>query len=318
MQLESVFSAVSEAELLGAWKSYLTQLISESEVLGFCVRWIFSEVPPLGRSLSLGEFGDNALCQQRRVPTERPEVVMRSGAVPLAVVGLADVPVTVGVSSSQGAAAVEVLEQVCARAVFVRALVHSFRVLEAHLSVRKSMLLASGEATVILDERGVVHGRNEAAILLFEKLGDVVRWGDDHHLKFVSQKEDRIFGRALAELFEGDTGGCQRVMFGQELMVVLRANSNGGVEGERIATAMLRKLSMAIEVDADELVHLLQVSPLQARLAQALLRGDSIIEHAREIGSSESTVRWHLARLMDALGCRRQSDVVLKLARMFG
>jgi DNA-binding NarL/FixJ family response regulator len=101
-------------------------------------------------------------------------------------------------------------------------------------------------------------------------------------------------------------------------MVRLRAVSSGGVEGERIATAMLRKLSLAIEVEAEELRRVLKVSPLQARLAQALLRGDSIIEHAREIGSSESTVRWHLARLMDALGCRRQSDVVLKLARMFG
>ncbi|WP_414463351.1 helix-turn-helix transcriptional regulator [Hyphomicrobium sp. DY-1] len=321
MQIQYVLDAASEPELLTAWNAFLTQFIAERNVFGVSIRWVFSEAPCLSRSLTSGPYGEfvaTVLQDRARLSLDCAELPVRNSEWTTAGVLLAGVPAAIGVSSERGPLAVEVLKKVCASGRFVEAVGHSFRVLKVQIAVTKAMALESKDATVVIDGAGVVHGRNQAAIALLQNLAGVVRYADDHRLRFVSRHDEGKFRRALEEVFEEGVRARRRLLFDNDLVVVLGGASNGWGSGERLVTATMRKLSLALEVDAEEVMGLLKVSPLQARLAQALLRGDTIIEHAREIGSSESTVRWHLARLMDSLGCRKQSEVVLKLARMFG
>ncbi|WP_290985823.1 type IIL restriction-modification enzyme MmeI [Hyphomicrobium sp.] len=83
--------------------------------------------------------------------------------------------------------------------------------------------------------------------------------------------------------------------FDDDLMVVVKAcRMPLGLGRERLAFLTVRKLSEPIEVNEDELAGMLQVSPIQARLAQALLRAETVISHAeskdarREDGESQT------------------------------
>lgn len=70
------------------------------------------------------------------------------------------------------------------------------------------------------------------------------------------------------------------------------------------------------QIEAD-MVDRLGLTPAEARLAFALLSGRSISEHADMAGISRNTAYTHYARLKDKLGCRRQSQVLVRLHRRY-
>jgi DNA-binding CsgD family transcriptional regulator len=321
MDIDGVLQALTEPELRTAWNACLTKLVAECDILGLCVRWVFSGTPRLTKSLVMGAHGqaiESFLHKHPGLPQGNGAGAYLEWETPIAVQELQAVPAEVFVTDARPGRAVAVAKEICGKAGFKGAVLHSYCVLLASFAARKMAVAENGDATVLVDDGGHVHARNDAAALLLARTVGLLEESEDHRLRFLSRKDDARFREGLKDALE-DGVARRRLLFDDELMLVLKAcRMPLGLSRERLVIVTARKLTEAIEVDEGELSSMLRVSPLQVRLAQALLRGDTIIAHAESIGCSESTVRWHLARLMDSLGCRKQSDVVLKLSRMLG
>lgn len=321
MEIDSVLQALTEPELRTAWNTSISQLVSDCGILGLCVRWVFTRAPRLTQSLVTGPHGaamESFLNRHPTLPQGNGHAHCLEWEMPIAARGLRDVPAEVFVTDARPNRAQEVAMEICGRGGFKAAVAHSYGVLRANFAARNMAVADNSEATLLVDDGGNVHARNDAAAGVLKKTIGILEESEDHHLRFISRKDDGKFKEGLREAF-ADGGARRRLLFNDELVVVVKAcRMPLGLSRERLAILTVRKLTEPIEIDEGELTGMLQVSPLQARLAQALLRGDTVISHAESIGCSESTVRWHLARLMDSLGCRKQSDVVLKLSRMCG
>ncbi len=59
------------------------------------------------------------------------------------------------------------------------------------------------------------------------------------------------------------------------------------------------------------------LTPAEARLALALLKGETVVSYARRHDLSEHTVRTHIKHIHEKLGVSRQVEVVALLARLF-
>ena len=66
--------------------------------------------------------------------------------------------------------------------------------------------------------------------------------------------------------------------------------------------------------DAGRLAETLDLTPAQARVAEALAAGETVKSIAANTHRTRATVRWHIRQMMEKLGCRRQTDLV----RLFG
>jgi len=56
-----------------------------------------------------------------------------------------------------------------------------------------------------------------------------------------------------------------------------------------------------------------QLSPLEARFALQLIQGNTIKEIAATLSLTHSTAQWYCKQIMQKLGCKRQTELVLKL-----
>ena len=321
MEIDGILQALTEPELRMAWNASISQLVSDSAILGLCVRWVFTRAPRLTQSLVTGPHGPAIESFLNRHPTlsqgNGPARCL-DWEMPIAAREFQEVPAEVFVTDTRPKRALEIAKEICGTGGIKAAVAHSYGVLRASHAARKMAVADTSEATVLVDDGANVHGRNDAATELLKKTTGLLEESEEHRLRFISRKDDAKFKHGLKEAF-ADSGARRRLLFGDDVVVVMKAcRMPLGLSRERLAVLTVRKLTIPIEVDEDELTEMLQVSPIQAQLAQALLRGETVNSHAESIGCSESTVRWHLARLMDSLGCRKQSDVVLKLSRMCG
>ena len=52
------------------------------------------------------------------------------------------------------------------------------------------------------------------------------------------------------------------------------------------------------------------LTPAEARVAAALVKGDTLAQYAEQAGCSEDTARTHMKRILDKTGASRQADLV--------
>ena len=67
---------------------------------------------------------------------------------------------------------------------------------------------------------------------------------------------------------------------------------------------------------ASVLRRLHRLTPAEADLAEALLRGETLAGYAARRGRSLNTVRTHLKAVCDKTGCRGQADLMRTLSRL--
>ena len=68
-------------------------------------------------------------------------------------------------------------------------------------------------------------------------------------------------------------------------------------------------------LDTPTLHQLFGLTPAEARLCIALVKGKSVEEYAREAGISSNTARTHVKRIYSKTGVRRQSELVRLLLK---
>jgi DNA-binding CsgD family transcriptional regulator len=89
---------------------------------------------------------------------------------------------------------------------------------------------------------------------------------------------------------------------------------DGGPHGELLC--LISPLDRRRLATAKQLMDTFQLTAAEARLARALMAGQTLEQHAQAEGIQRSTVKTQLGRLMDKIGKNRQSELVRILSAM--
>lgn len=169
--------------------------------------------------------------------------------------------------------------------------------------------LASDDAVILLDSAGKIHAMNRRAEELGEKRFFFVGRGGG--LVLSSQIANRAYRKNLEVFFDNEPLQ-HRVLVGKEMLMIFR---NAG-KGLGMATLTLRQVGHMV-VPVETLQSVLGVSPMQARIAQAVMRGLGPVEYAKENNCSVKAARFHLYELMRRLDVHSQGELLNFLVRAF-
>ena len=118
-------------------------------------------------------------------------------------------------------------------------------------------------------------------------------------------------GHVRDALDRGAAGFVVKDAAPQELELALQAAHSGQVFlSPQISARMLAPL-----LNRERPTGIAALSPRQRQILRRLGNGQNTKEIAVELGISAKTVETHRARMMEALGCRRASDLLLLAAR---
>jgi DNA-binding CsgD family transcriptional regulator len=174
--------------------------------------------------------------------------------------------------------------------------------------------LGSDDAVLLMDRAGGVHGSNRAARKLAEARFFVASASGG--LALAERAHEKVF-RAAFRQFCLDWPEEMRVLIDNHTLLVLRP----GVESSAVVALVavtIRQIQKRFVVPLDKLQAVLEVSPKQAEVAQAVMRGLGPVEYAQETGCSVKTARFHLYGLMRKVGCHSQIELGNFLSRTFG
>ncbi len=131
-------------------------------------------------------------------------------------------------------------------------------------------------------------------------------------IRFAEPSGQRAFASACAEIF-GTASLATVVVHGGETTDVLVVTVQGVPASGTIVRAVLLDEVRTVEAAAFETT--LGFTPAEARIAALLVCGRDGSEICFELGLARETVRTHIKRLLQKTGSRRQSELVLTLAR---
>lgn len=99
---------------------------------------------------------------------------------------------------------------------------------------------------------------------------------------------------------------------GPALLAVIRPDRAAGPEpgGRHRAVVFLRDPSRRDDGEPLDLRPMLELTPAEARLAEALLQGQFPVDYARQKGLSVNTIYTHLRRLKEKTGARRLAELI--------
>lgn len=166
---------------------------------------------------------------------------------------------------------------------------------------------------MLLDRGGKFHGRNRAAIKMVE---DRFLNIDDMDRVALSDRTLQKFFRAACDRFWSDWPDELRVLLDNQTLVIFRPAFCGATV-VALASVSIRRINLHMDVSVDKLQTVLGVSPKQAHLAQAVMRGLGPVEYATENKCSVKTARFHLYELMRKVGCHSQIELGNFLTRTF-
>lgn len=179
--------------------------------------------------------------------------------------------------------------------------------------MRNSVGLGSDDAVLLLDRAGVVHGMNRAAKKMAEARFFIE--GNSGGLVMSDRVRNKAF-RAAFRQFCVDWPEELRVLADKETLVILRPAFEGASVVSMVAMTV-RHVQRRSEVPIEKLQCVLNLSPKQALVAQAVMRGLGPSEYAQENGCSVKTARFHLYQLMKKVGCHSQVELGYYLIRTF-
>ncbi len=142
-----------------------------------------------------------------------------------------------------------------------------------------------------------------------EALSDIRRQLPATRVVMMSMHDDS--GHVRDALDRGAAGFVVKDDAPQELELALQAAHSGQVFlSSQISARMLAPL-----LNRERPTGIAALSPRQRQILRRLGNGQNTKEIAVELGISAKTVETHRARMMEALGCRRASDLLLLAAR---
>lgn len=173
--------------------------------------------------------------------------------------------------------------------------------------MKRTVGLVSDDAVILIDGMAKVHGMNRTAERLATSGFFFV--GRTGGLKFSDRGPRMAFRKNLGRFFE-DAPERLRVLVGKEVLMVFRQAAPG------MATLTIRHIAPLV-VEVETVQKVLGVSPMQARVAQAVMRGLGPVEYAKESGCTVKTARFHLYQLMKRLDVHSQGALLNFLVRIF-
>ena len=142
-----------------------------------------------------------------------------------------------------------------------------------------------------------------------EALTGILERVPDTRVVMMSMHDDS--GHVRDALDRGAAGFVVKDAAPQELELALQAAHCGQVFlSSQISARMLAPL-----LNRERPTGIAALSPRQRQILRRLGNGQNTKEIAVELGISAKTVETHRARMMEALGCRRASDLLLLAAR---
>ena len=184
------------------------------------------------------------------------------------------------------------------------------------LEMAAEALAQLGSPALIVD----AGGKALAANALVERLGSCVKVRG-RTVAFVDRADDAWFRRAVSEL-SAARGPSQsvhavgRASDGAKIIARILAVGGGAIEGgPRTAMVVFSTLDSPQPPSAELLQSLFDLTPAEARVAQALAGGATVGQMASRAKVSRNTVRSQLRAILGKTGCHRQADAVSLLSR---
>lgn len=133
---------------------------------------------------------------------------------------------------------------------------------------------------------------------------------DGGRLEFRNGVADDVYRRLLKSAFAQAGEAVWR----------MRVDADMAIEVCRLGAGELAvvsaRLSTPLEFSAERLVGMLAVPPMQAELARELLGGGTLDTFAKRMGITRRTAKHHIDKLKPKFGCRKQTELVIKLCLM--
>lgn len=201
------------------------------------------------------------------------------------------------------------------------ALMTRFEILDARLSSLETAVDAAGMATIVIGFDGAVLFVNDAAVRLLRR-GDglMVR---QQRLVVQDHAADTRLARLLHEAGQtgqgrGDTGAGGTLTVPRTpphppltVDVMPVATGRHSIAGPRPAAIVTVTVPNASPKDAiARLTQSYELSPMQARVAAALIDGKSQAAIADELSITRNTMKTHVRRLYDKLDCTSRADLI--------
>lgn len=194
------------------------------------------------------------------------------------------------------------------------------------LFARPPLLASTQEALIVLDRLGRIRNMSPAAEELIEQQDGLTVW--EKQLRALDSASttllDQAILSALSALRDGGFGGAvalPRRSGRRDLLVTVSplVHSPSPFEAFRPA-ALVRivdpELSVPVSAPA-RWTCLFNLTPAEARLAEALMASDQNLRHAAgSLGISYSTARVHLKHLLEKTGTHGQSQLAKLLSRV--
>ena len=171
-------------------------------------------------------------------------------------------------------------------------------------------------AVITLDVMGNISFRNKYAVALLEKKNGLCE--AKSRLMTVDQNNqmllDRAIDRASSEHKSISLALTRTAATELSLCVTPPCDKRNifGVPNRSVTVLIFDPDDRAI-ANIDGIASRWHLSPLEARFAQQLIQGNTIKEIAAALSLTHSTAQWYCKQVMQKLGCKRQTELILKL-----
>jgi DNA-binding CsgD family transcriptional regulator/PAS domain-containing protein len=172
----------------------------------------------------------------------------------------------------------------------------------------------------LVDAGGCIVHVNAAAQAILDA-GDVLR-SVEGRLAARDAQADRTLREVFAAAGQGDealgTKGIAVPLTGEEgeryvahaLPLTSGARQSAGITHTAAAALFIRKTAPAVAARSDVIGAAFKLTPTELRVLLAIVELGSVPEVAAALGVAGTTVRWHVGRLFEKTGARRQADLV--------
>lgn len=306
--LNSLALASTLPEIESIWRGHLTALIGgSSTITAWLVRWVFSETGFHSVSVNSG-YNDPAIDDFLSSGRDNG-----NGAN---VIGLEHphLPTGLYLSGSNPTDLSDALKSLDPSQI-TQALANSFHVLRAHIATQSIQTLLQSELPVLLiDPAGAIYKYTPLAFALLHAPDSEARLDNNRQLLFRSPANEIAFKAALKHAFANHRIPHKIRCAGYSMAFTAASPA----ARPPMAALVLRKLDVAPKVDVRELQAEFKLTLSQARLAKALIAGESLQEYSERMNLSPKGVKWHLHPLMKRLECTTREQLMLKLLRWAG
>lgn len=301
--LDALSLSCSLAEIESIWTLHLADAFARVPILAWRIRWIFPDNASTSVDITWGE--ESAVYEF----LDQPDALRK-----VATVKHPHIPASIYAAGRDHELIKEALDTFSRAKAVNYALANSFHVLRAHFAAQTTHALFQSELPVILiAPDGHVYRHTPLAFLMLN--GDKSQLGlADKKLVFRSFDHEATYKTAIAQAFAKPRVPHKIRCAGFSMTFTAAATTSH----HPMATVVLRNLDLAPKVDVRELQGEFNLTLSQARLAKALIGGETLQDYANRNRLTPKGVKWHLHPLMKKLDCASRDQLMLKLVRWAG